>query len=272
MHPESIVIIAIYLAFALLEIWRTDFFHKKNQARADGIFELISTLALLGLTQPLVLFLSATLAHMVVPQWQGALGGINPILAFGLFLIFDDMTQYWWHRACHTFPLIYKLHRPHHNAEYMSVRVVYRNNLFFYLLMPSLWLSGLLIYLGLGWVYAIYVVIKLTIIIGAHSDVKWDEALYKIKALSPVMWLVERTISTPSTHHAHHGKHKADGITNYKGNYGNMLFFWDVLFGTAKITRQYPAEYGVENLPQTNLAEQLAWPFFKAKSMEDKDI
>ena len=102
----------------------------------------------------------------------------------------------------------------------------------------------------------------MTVIIGAHSDVAWDEPLYKIKWLSPVMWVVERTISTPSTHHAHHGRHKSDGVTNYKGNFGNLLFFWDVLFGTAKITRRYPDSYGVENLAPATLGQQLAWPVF----------
>ena len=90
-----------------------------------------------------------------------------------------------------------------------------------------------------------------------------DEPLYRIKALSPLMWLVERTISTPSTHSAHHGKHVADGITNYKGNFGNLLFFWDVLFGTAKITRRYPDEIGVENLPPVTAGAQLLWPLVR---------
>jgi sterol desaturase/sphingolipid hydroxylase (fatty acid hydroxylase superfamily) len=144
----------------------------------------------------------------------------------------------------------------------MSIRLVYRNNIFYYLLMPSIWFSGVLIYLGLGWVYVGYIIVKMAVIIGAHSDVAWDEPLYKIKWLSPVMWLVERTISTPATHHAHHGRHMEDGATNYKGNYGNLLFFWDVLFGTAKITRRYPDSYGVENLAPATLGQQLAWPLF----------
>ncbi len=42
--------------------------------------------------------------------------------------------------------------------------------------------------------------------IGVHSDVRWDEQFYKIKWLSPIMWAVERTISTSATHSAHHGK------------------------------------------------------------------
>lgn len=142
----------------------------------------------------------------------------------------------------------------------MSVRLVYRNNLFYYAMMPGIWLSAVLVYLGLGWVYAGYIVVKLLVVTAAHSDVAWDRPLYRIKALSPVMWLVERTISTPSTHHMHHGRHADDPAVNYKGNYGNLLFLWDVLFGTAKITRSYPQSYGVENLPPAHFGQQLAWP------------
>lgn len=63
-------------------------------------------------------------------------------------------------------------------------------------MMPSLWLSGALTYFGLGWIYAGYIVVKMLAIIGAHSDVLWDAPLYRIKWMSPVMWVVERTIST----------------------------------------------------------------------------
>ena len=117
-----------------------------------------------------------------------------------------------------------------------------------------------------GPVYVPYVVVKQLVIIASHSALPWDRPLYGIRWLSPVMWLVERTISTPSTHSAHHGKHLADGVTNYKGNFGNLLFFWDVLFGTAKITRRYPAEIGIENLPPITAAEQLAWPVFRSEA------
>ena len=89
------------------------------------------------------------------------------------------------------------------------------------------------IYLGLGWVYAGYVVAKMLVIIGAHSDVAWDRPLYAIRWLSPLMWVVERTISTPATHHAHHGRHAEDPAVHYKGNYGNLLFLWDVIFRRA---------------------------------------
>ena len=35
-------------------------------------------------------------------------------------------------------------------------------------------------------------------------------------------------------------------MTHYRGNYGNFLFLWDVMFGTAKITRRRPDTFGVE--------------------------
>ena len=79
------------------------------------------------------------------------------------------------------------------------------------------------------------------------------------------MWVVERTISTPATHSAHHGKFASDGVTHYKGNYGNLLFLWDIIFGTAKITRRYPERMGVENLPETTAAEQLLWPIVSGR-------
>jgi hypothetical protein len=38
-----------------------------------------------------------------------------------------------------------------------------------------------------------------------------------------------------------------DGIGYYKDNFGNLLFFWDILFGSTYITRQYPAKVGLQD-------------------------
>ena len=265
MKPEILVLIGIFAAFALAEALRTGLLHKAGQRRKDVVVEVVGSLVLLALTQPLVLLASGLLMGRFLPSLENSLATQSVLLQLALLLIFDDMMQYWWHRLSHTVPWLYKLHRPHHDAPYMSVRIVYRNNIFYYALMPSLWFSGALIYMGLGTVYAVYLVVKLTIIYGAHSDVRWDAPLYRIPWLSPVMWVIERTISTPSTHSAHHGRHAKDGVTHYKGNFGNLLFFWDVLFGTAKITRRYPPAYGVENLRDASIGEQLLWPLLHTK-------
>ena len=113
-------------------------------------------------------------------------------------------------------------------------------------------------------------IIKQFIVIGAHSDIKWDRVLYKYKILNPLAWVIERTISTPSTHFMHHGKSNEDGISNNNGNFSNMYFFWDILFGSAKITRKYPEIYGLENDPEDPWTAQLYYPFIKSNKIQSE--
>ena len=265
---SGLIVAGIYLGFCLVEILRTRFFAKPEQSRHDAIVEIVSMFTLMAVTQPAILLAVGALGHRFFPGYEGALLDTPWYAALALFLVCEDMVQYGWHRASHSTPWLYNLHRAHHNARYMSVRLVYRNNIIYYAMMPNIWIAGALVYLGLGWFYAFYLVVKMLVIIGAHSDAAWDAPLYRIKALAPVMWMVERTISTPATHHAHHGRHASDPAVNYKGNYGNLLFLWDVLFGTAKITRRFPESYGVEDLPPATLGQQLLWPIFP----ENKDV
>ena len=265
LKPEIVAILCIFATFIILEILFTRFFRKPGQTKGDAVVEVISAGTLVLLTQPLVLAAGGFVTSMFAPDAAGSLSTLPIVAQVGLFLLFDDLTQYWWHRTTHNVKWLYKLHRAHHNADYLSIRIVYRNNVFYYMLLPGLWFSGALIYLRLGWVYAFYIVVKMAVICGAHSDIRWDERLYKVKWLSPLMWVVERTISTPATHSAHHGKYADDGVTHYKGNYGNLLFFWDVLFGTAHITRRYPTNVGVENLEPMTAGEQLFWPLIRSR-------
>ena len=90
-----------------------------------------------------------------------------------------------------------------------------------------------------------YTIVKLSVIIGAHSALRWDTVLYRHPALDPLAWIIERTVSTPATHHAHHALTQHDGVGHHTGNYCNLLFLWDVLFGTSRITRRLPPAYGL---------------------------
>ncbi len=239
------ILVALLVGFGFLEyaLGRAQRF-KANTA--DNILDLLGFALLAGFTQPFILWLSMLIGRHAAPHYENALAQLPWYAMVGLLLVGDDMLQYWWHRASHS-PLLWPLHRAHHSAHYMSARIIYRNNFFYYLAMPAIWMSGALVFLGLRDVYLIYIVIKLAVITGAHSDVRWDEPLYRSRALRPVMWVVQRTISTPATHFAHHAMSKDDGIGYYTGNFGNLLFFWDVLYGTAHITQRYPAKVGLRD-------------------------
>jgi sterol desaturase/sphingolipid hydroxylase (fatty acid hydroxylase superfamily) len=242
---QNALVLCIIVGFATMEFFSRRYKQTVHATGNDTKLELLMFLSVLAVTQPLAIFVTGKLGALWVPQYKGVLADMPWWGMVGVLLVLDDMTQYWWHRLSHT-SFLWPLHRAHHSAEYMSIRVTFRNNFFYYLMMPGLWFAGALLYLGFGgMVYAGYIVVKLFVILGAHSAWRWDEPLYRIRAWHPVMWVLERTISTPATHWAHHAISNADGVGHYKGNFGNLLFLWDILFGSAHITRCYPAQVGL---------------------------
>jgi len=242
---QNLLIVCLILGFAAMEFISRRYRDTVHASANDTKLELFMFLSLLAITQPIAILVTSKLGHWLVPQYKGVLADWPWWAMVGTLILVDDLTQYWWHRLSHS-PLLWPLHRAHHSAEYMSIRITFRNNFFYYLMMPGLWFAGCLLYLGVGgMVYALYVVFKLFVILGAHCAWRWDEPLYRIPALRPLMWVLERTISTPATHWAHHAITNEDGIGHYKGNFGNLLFVWDLIFGSALITRKFPERVGL---------------------------
>ena len=56
-----------------------------------------------------------------------------------------------------------------------------------------------------------------------------------------------------------------DGISHPNDNYGNLLFIWDIIFGTAKITRKYPKRFGAWNQIKEPWYVQLLFPLIRSK-------
>lgn len=254
----------VLLVLGIIEAFGGLYFEDKR-TKNDFTIELLSLVILPTLIQPAI-FLA-----VIFGMGTFLLGFEDFFIASHLgwhvlaFLILDDMTQYWWHRFSHSNRKMWKLHRPHHVVEEMGVLVTYRNAFLYYAFMPGIWFSAILVYLGMGYVYLFYLPIKLVVILFAHSETKWDRVLYRYKILHPLAWIIERTISTPSTHFAHHGLTAEDGVSHPNGNYGNLLFIWDMIFGTAKITRRYPTKFGAWNQIKEPWSVQLFFPFVTSK-------
>ena len=255
---------AVLLILGILEALGGLYFSGKR-SKTDYTIELVSLATLPTLIQPGIFLVTFLGMNFFLPNLENYFINLHFMWQIVTFLILDDMVQYWWHRWSHTNMTMWKLHRPHHVVEEMGVLVTYRNAILYYAFMPGIWFSGILIYLGMGYVYIFYVTVKLIVILLAHSETKWDRFLYRCKVLHPLAWIIERTISTPSTHFAHHGLTAEDGISHPNGNFGNLLFFWDILFGTAKITRKYPEIFGAWNQIKEPWYIQLLFPIFRSK-------
>lgn len=265
---QNILVLSMILGFAAMELISRRYQNTVTATANDTKLELFMFLSLVAITQPLAMLTTAKLGAWFAPEYKDVLTDWPWWAMVGILLLCDDLTQYWWHRLSHS-PLLWPLHRAHHSAAYMSIRITYRNNFFYYLMMPGLWFAGALLYMGVsGMVYALYVVVKLSVIMGAHCAWRWDEPLYKIPALRPLMWVLERTISTPATHWAHHAITQKDGVGHYKGNFGNLLFIWDIIFGSAHITRKYPKQVGLKDdqlFGQEHWYHQMFYPVLRSK-------
>jgi sterol desaturase/sphingolipid hydroxylase (fatty acid hydroxylase superfamily) len=214
---------------------------------------------------PVVAYFGLKVLPIILPDAKDSLTWIP--FAFGALIIaiYDDLTQYWYHRLHHQLPFLWRFHRTHHSAPYMGMAMASRQNIIYTIFFSQMYLTTALVYLGLGYPALFVKGLKSLITMAAHSSIKWDKPFYQYRILHPVAWVLERTISTPATHHAHHADSADDGVGYYKGNFGNMFFIWDLIFGTALITRQYPESYGIKNYQSEEWYAQLLWPIFKSK-------
>ena len=253
------IVLFILIAFGVLEVV-SGYLSRSKRTSSDWIQEVGSFFGLSIIIKPMIVLSAYYIGHLIFPESQFMWQSWSMWIALPFYLLIDDLMQYWYHRSAHEYEFLWKLHRPHHQAEEMGFFVSYRNAALYYIMMPNIWWVAICTFLGLGKAVALGLILKQLIIIGSHSTLHWDQIFYKTKALKPVVTLLERIIITPAFHHAHHGKSKIDGISDPNGNFGNMFSIWDQLFGTAKFTQQFPTVLGLENDPKEHWSVAYLYP------------
>lgn len=254
---------AFILALGIVEF----VFGLYDKERWDGNEKLTDIVCFafpLLLLRPFVTYFGLKVLPFLLPGYKNAFAWVPFWWGFVILCVADDLTQYWYHRLHHQIPWLWRFHRTHHSAPYMGMSMASRQNAFYTVFFSQIYLTSALVYLGLGPSALLMQTIKSAITILAHSSIPWDKPFYKYRALHPIAWVLERVISTPATHHAHHAATTHDGVGYYKGNFGNMFFLWDVIFGTALISRRYPKEYGISHYERDPWYAQFLWPVFKS--------
>jgi sterol desaturase/sphingolipid hydroxylase (fatty acid hydroxylase superfamily)/CDGSH-type Zn-finger protein len=260
---DMIFVFGILIVFGLIE-GIFGYLSNTKRRKDDVIVEIINFVFLAGLSKPVIGFLTFWLFNTIFPAWKGAWSNLPLWASLVIFLLVDDILQYWYHRWAHEYKWLWKWHRAHHTATEMGLLVSYRQAVYYYFIMPNIYWIGIFIFLGGGVAAGLGIVLKQIIIISSHSLATWDSFFYKRPALMPIMRVLERIFITPAFHHGHHGVSIQDGIGNPNGNFGNMFSIWDQLFGTAKFTHAFPTEYGLPNDPQDNWASQSFYPLIKS--------
>jgi sterol desaturase/sphingolipid hydroxylase (fatty acid hydroxylase superfamily) len=149
-----------------------------------------------------------------------------------------DFSYYWWHRAQHTLPFLWEMHKLHHSDENLNSTTIYRSHF----LEPA----GQALFRGLtiGLIFDTSDASQtaLAIIAGGFLPVLWDYFIHanvRIDALNRLLPI----FSNPQYHWIHHSKMPE----HQDKNYAIWLPVFDVLFGSFYRPR-------VDEYPPTGLA------------------
>jgi sterol desaturase/sphingolipid hydroxylase (fatty acid hydroxylase superfamily) len=260
-HMDTFIVTGLLVAFGLIElvvgVWRGT-----GRRRDDWIIDFISLSQLAFLIKPAIVLVSAFLLGWLLPSYQGALAGTAFWPALLLVMIPDDFMHYWYHRLAHENHWLWRWHRTHHTTPSYHISIAFRENWLWLSLMPGLWWGAVMVYLGLGYEFIIG-----TTIVGAHNvwihnGLDFDRKLYRLPVIGRLYSALEHIFQSPSEHRGHHGL--GEGGVPF-GNYGQLLFIWDILFGTATFPKdQRPERYGVIHETLDPWYAQLWWPFIKS--------
>lgn len=263
MPPIDVVVVTgLLVGLGILELATGRLLARRK--RDELVVDALSLGQFALVIKPFIVAASGLSVLSIAPQWAGSLSHLPLWQALVLVVIPADFMHYVYHRMGHTVPFMWRMHRTHHTATTMSVSVAYRENWRWYLFMPDIWYAGVLVALGLGEAVLLSNLIFGVANVLVHSAFAWDRPLYNNPRLAPLAWLLERLVQLPATHRTHHAELDAAGKPPHS-NFGQLLYVWDTLFGTADFARDhYPARYGIPKDPGDPWYAQLWWPLLRS--------
>ncbi|MFZ5567297.1 MAG: sterol desaturase family protein [Pseudomonadota bacterium] len=234
--------LAVMLAvIAPLQRWRpVEPVRDRAAIRVDVIYTLIHRLGLVRLVlfftlMPLLDDLIGQLRVWGLPTfhldhlWPGV--SDLPLVSLLIYLLVMDFFDYWLHRGQHSFEWWWRLHALHHSQRQMTMWSDNRNHLLDDLIRDLL-LVTLAQFIGVapGQFVAIVAITQLSESF-QHANLRlwfgrWGERL----------WV------SPRFHRRHHSigiGHETPGMTLGGCNFGVLLPWWDMLFGSANFEQRY---------------------------------
>ena len=241
-----IQIIVMLLVISPLQRWRpVEVMRDSKAIRIDVIYTLIHRLglfrvALFLLVDPVLDTLMGELRVQGVGTfhledlWPGVTDG--PLTSFLIYLIVFDFVNYWLHRAQHQWNWWWALHALHHSQRQMTQWTDNRNHLLDDLLGAVVWvLIAQLIGIAPTQFVAVVAITQL-----------FENFQHANLRVSFGQW-GERLWVSPRFHRLHHaiglGHETAKGAKTVLGghNFGVLLPWWDILFGTANFDLRFEA-------------------------------
>lgn len=256
-NPNYIAIVLMVLFYSLEQILITQFNFTK---RPHHLFQSV----LFQVTFYFVGILWATVTVFTI-SWLNQKGvGLFYLVHVPLWfkvvigVLLYDFTSYWFHRAAHRIPLIWRLHRVHHMDTSMDASSNFRNHPLDFVWFGISNIAAAAIF-GLDlFGLSVYFLIATPLFFMEHSNLKFPTWLDKTVGL---------VFTTPNLHKIHHEQDQYYTDSNY----ADILILWDKLFGSFKYKPVADIKLGLKEFDTPR--QQTFWygmisPFVKNKSPE----
>jgi sterol desaturase/sphingolipid hydroxylase (fatty acid hydroxylase superfamily) len=215
--------------------------------RARRFAKNMSFAAVNAVLSPLVVVPLSGLAAGWALEWRPIWWSGWPGLALDLVLL--DLWIYWWHRANHEIPFLWRFHAVHHLDEFLDATTALRFHFGEVLLSAAARALVIVIFAVPIANVIVFETLLMLATIFHHSNLRLS---------APAERLLSRAIVTPSIHWVHHHAIRADTDSNY----ATILSLWDPLFRSRSATKRTPEmPIGVERQGEEDLAHLLVRPF-----------
>lgn len=220
-------------------------------AGPDGLGRLIKNLSFwplnIGLSLAVILpisYLSAQHTLWQRPDWL--LGPLADVILLDLFM-------FWWHRALHETPFLWRFHEVHHLDETLDTTSAIRFHFGEIFLGGSVRVLAIVLLAIPFSSIVFFETLVLVFTLFHHSNMALPPRLENI---------LSRIFVTPSIHWVHHHALRKDTDSNY----GTIFSFWDRIFRTRSRTRRFRTmPIGVEGKKDMPFLRLMAQPFAKRK-------
>ncbi len=166
---------------------------------------IVSALFIIGMVEALEPY-----GHDLWPdQW-------NPVVQVAMFILIKDFFRYWFHRALHEIPALWRIHAAHHSVERLYWLNGIRAHPLEIISQAIFYAIPLALVQPTAEIALVAVILQLSIGIFQHSNID----------LNLGWW--EYIFSIGDNHRYHHYPDKGIGDSNY----GGELIIYDILFGT----------------------------------------
>jgi sterol desaturase/sphingolipid hydroxylase (fatty acid hydroxylase superfamily) len=192
------------------------------------------------------IFALATAALIVRPAANAALGWareepfglihlveLPPAVEFVLAFLLMDLAFYYWHRANHMIPFLWRFHNVHHIDPDLDISTAFRFH-FVEVALSAVFRVTQITVIGVSaWIYAAYEVVFVCATLFQHSNVRLPIALERV---------LNTILVTPRMHGIHHSQVRHENNSNWSV----VLSYWDRLHGTLRLNiPQKEVEIGI---------------------------